>query len=129
MSAESATRMSRPTAILKTSPHSTRVLVTLGDDEVLKAVLPSRSVPPHPRALPLLLEAMSLWHQACVHTVLCAAEQVSWSRLGLLDGLGLARDAVHYTVELREPGRGRGRRIEGLGRFDDLRQLVIGGVR
>ena len=121
--------MLRPIAILKTSPCSTRVLVSLGDDEVLKAVLPRPSAPPHPRALPLLLEAMALWHQASIHTVLCAAEQVSWSRLGLLDGLGLARDAVHYTIELREPGRGRGRRIAGLGRFDDLRQLVLGGVR
>jgi hypothetical protein len=121
--------MFRPTVILKTSPRSTRVLVSLGDDEVLKAVLPSPSTPPHARALPLLLEAMSLWHQTSVHAVLCAAEQASWSRLGLLDGLGLGRDTAHYTVELREPVRGRGQRIAGLGRFDDLRQLVIGGVR
>jgi hypothetical protein len=61
--------------------------------------------------------------------VLCAAEQDAWSRLGLLDGLGLGRGTVHYTVELREPARGRGQRIEGLGRFDDVRQLALGGVR
>jgi hypothetical protein len=121
--------MLRPFAILKTSPRLTRVLVSLGDNEVLKAVLPTPSVPPHTRALPLLLESLALWHQAPVHAVLCAAEQDAWSRLGLLDGLGLGRGTVHYTVELREPARGRGQRIEGLGRFDDVRQLALGGVR
>ena len=121
--------MSRPTAILKTCPRSTRVLVRVDDDEVLKAVLPRPLMPPHMRALPLLFEAMALWHQAPVHVVLCAGEGASWSRLGLVDELGLGFDTVHYTVELRQRGRGRGQRIAGLGSFDDLRQLVLGGVR
>jgi hypothetical protein len=121
--------MFRPTAILKTSSRSTRVLVRVDDDEVLKAVLPRPLVPPHARALPLLLEALALWHQAPVHVVLCASEEASWSRLGLVDELGLGLDTVHYTVEQRRHGRARGQRIAGLGSFDDLRQLVLGGVR
>jgi hypothetical protein len=120
----------RPTAFLKTSPHSTKVLVRLDGDEVLKAALLTPRTP-HPRALPTLLEAMALWYQVPVHAVLCATEEASWCRLGLLDDLCLSADTVHYTVELRERERERERRqrIPGLGNFDDLRQLVLGGVR
>jgi hypothetical protein len=121
--------MIRPTAILKANARSLRALVRLDDDEVLKAVLPRLSSLPHPRALPTLLEAVSLWCQAPVRAVLCATEAESWSRLGLLDELELGVDTVHYTVELRDRARGRGQRIAGLGNFDDLRQLVLGGVR
>jgi hypothetical protein len=119
----------RPTAILKTSPRATRVLVRLGDDEVLKAILPAPAPPPHVRALPTLLEAIALWHQAPVRAVLAAAEQESWLRLGLVDPLELGRGTVHYTVELLHRAPGRGQRISGLGSFDDLRQLALRGVR
>jgi hypothetical protein len=115
------------TALLKTSPRATRVLMRLGDDELLKAVLPTPSTTPHPRALPSLFESIALWHQSPLHVVLSAAEEVSWCKLGLLDEFFLAADTVHYTVELRE--RVRGQRIAGLGSFHDVRQLVLGGVR
>jgi hypothetical protein len=118
----------RPTAFLKTSPRSTKILLRVDGDEVLKAVLLTPSTP-HPRALPTLLEAMALWHQAPVHAVLCATEEESWCRLGLLDDLFLSVDTVHYTVELRRRDRERRQRIVGLGSFEDLRQLVLGGVR
>ena len=118
----------RPTAFLKASPHSTKVLVRLEGDEVLKAALLTPKTP-HPRALPTLLEAMALWYQMPVHAVLCATEEASWCRLGLLDDLCLSADTVHYTVELRQPDRGRRQRLTGLGNFEDLRQLVLGGVR
>lgn len=121
--------MTRPIAILKTSPRSTRVLVRVGEDDVLKAVLPPPSSPPHPRALPTLLEAMALWHQAPVQAVLSAEELASWSRLGLVDPLLLGEATVHYTVELRPLRRERPQRIDGLGSFEDLRQLALRGVR
>lgn len=101
----------------------------LGDDELLKAVLPTPSTTPHPRALPSMFESIALWHQAPLHVVLSAAEEASWCKLGLLDEFFLAADAVHYTIELRERARARGQRIAGLGSFHDLRQLVLGGVR
>ena len=119
----------RPTVILKTSPRSTKVLVRVDDDEVLKAVLLTPSSPPHSRALPTLLEAMSLWHQTPVHAVLCAREEESWCRLGLLDDFWLSIDTAHYTVELRPRERERRLRIAGLGSFDDLRQLAFRGVQ
>jgi hypothetical protein len=121
--------MFRPTAILRTSPRSTRVLVRLGGDEVLKAAFSPPSSPPHPRALPTLLEALALWHQAPVHVVLSAADAESWCRLGLVDPLCLGADTVHYTVEFRAPESGRRQRIAGLGDFTDLRQLALSGVR
>jgi len=118
----------RPIAVLKTSPRSTKILVRVDDDEVLKAVLLTPTTP-HPRALPTLLEAMALWYQAPVHAVLSATDEASWCRLGLLDELCLSADTVHYTVELRQRDRERRQRIAGLGSFEDLRQLVLGGVR
>lgn len=121
---------SRPTVFLKTSAGSTKILVRSDRDEVLKAVLPPAATPPHPRALPTLLEAMALWYQAPAHAVLCATEQAWWCRLGLLDDLYLGADTVHYTVELRQRGHERRpQRIAGLGSFDDLRQLTLRGVR
>ncbi len=120
--------MLQPTAFLKTGPISTKILVHLDEDEVLKAILPTTSVP-HRRALPTFFEALALWLQRPVHVVLSAAEAESWSRLGLVDDLFLSVDTVHYTVELRHRDRERRQRISGLGSFTDLRQLVLGGVR
>ena len=60
---------------------------------------------PHPRALPTLLEALALWYQAPVHAVLCATEEASWCRLGLLDDLLLS---ARYG-----PLHGRGSRAGG----------------
>lgn len=118
--------MTRPTAILKTSPRSMRMLVRVHDDDVLKAAL---TPPPslHPRALPTLLEALSLWHQAPMRVVLCAAEAASWCRLGLLDDLHMGLDTVHYTVDVRGYWRDPPQRIAGLGDFRDLRRLGTGG--
>jgi hypothetical protein len=121
--------MSRLTAILTTTTEATRVLVRVGDDEVLKASLPRWSTAPHARALPTLLEALALWHQQPVHAVLAATDEAWWFRNGLVDALGLGCDGVHFTVELRRRARGRRQRIVGLGNFDDLRQLVLGGDR
>ena len=120
--------MIRPTAILKTSPRSTRMLVRVHDDDVLKAALmPSPTL--HPRAVPMLLEALSLWHQAPVRVVLCAAESAAWCRLGLLDDLGCGLETVHYTVEVRGYWRDPPQRIAGFGDFRDLRRLAAGGAR
>lgn len=118
--------MIRPTAVLKTSPRSTRMLVRIHDDDVLKAALPP---PPtvHPRALPMLLEALSLWHQTPVRVVLSAAEAASWCRLGLLDELHTGLDTVHYTVEVKGYWRDPPQRIAGFGDFRDLRRLAAGG--
>jgi hypothetical protein len=116
------------TALLTTNPSITRILVRADDDVVLKAALLPRCWP-HRRALPTLLEALALWHQARAHAVIAASELDSWSRLGLVDDLGAVAATIHYAVEVREPGRRRSQRVPGLGSFRDVRQLELGGVR
>src|SRR4051812_8488461 len=86
------------TAILTTSPSVTRILVRADDDVVLKAALLPRCWP-HRRALPSLLESLALWHQARAHVVISASDLDSWSRLGLVDDLGVAAATIHYEVE------------------------------
>ena len=79
-----------PTALLTTTLEGvTRILVRMDDDVVLKAaLLPCYwARPPHRRALPSLLEAMALWHQAPVHAVVSARDVASWSALGLAEEL------------------------------------------
>jgi hypothetical protein len=121
--------LSRPTAVLSTSPRSTRILVRNHDDDVLKATLFPPSPPPDPRALPMLFAGLALWHQVPVRVVLRASEGDAWCRLGLLDDLWCAADTIHYTVEVRGLWPARPQRIAGLGDFRDLRRLVPGDER
>ena len=118
-----------PTAILTTTSEVTRILVRMDDDVVLKAALLPRYWPPHRRALPTLLEAMALWHQAPVHAVISVRDAASWSQLGLAEDLDGGVSTAHYTVEMRVPVRDRGQRIRGLGSFADVQQLDLCGVR
>jgi hypothetical protein len=99
----------------------TRILVTVGRDEVMKA----RLAPPSamlPSAAPMLLEAMAHWYRTPVHAVISADADVAWD-LGLLDGL---RRGAPYAVEWIDPcaPRGRGARARGLGDFRDVRRYV-----
>lgn len=116
------------TAFLTTRPSITRILVRADDDVVLKAALLPRAWPHH-RAIPTLLESLALWHQTRTRAVIAAADLGAWSRLGLVDDVGAAAATIHYTVEVRAPGRRRSQRIDGLGAFPDARQLDLGGVR
>ena len=63
-----------PIALLTTTPLVTRILVRMDDDVVLKAALLPCYWGPHRRALPTLLEAMALWHQAPVRVVVSARD-------------------------------------------------------
>lgn len=119
-----------PTALLTTTPEGvTRILVRMDDDVVLKAALLPCYWGPHRRALPTLLEAIALWHQAPVRAVVSARDVASWSRLGLAEDLDGGVETAHYTVEMRAPVRERGQRIRGLGSFADAQQLDLAGVR
>jgi hypothetical protein len=115
--------MLRPKVTVKPSSLATRLLVTYGPDDLLRAVLP----PPgqaHPRAAATLLEGLAQWFQQPLSVVLYADAQGCSSALGLCDGFGFGNRTVHFEVEVFEPSRRRRR----LGSFRDLRQLARRGA-
>lgn len=117
--------MLKPRLLIKPTREATRLLVTHGEDEVLRATLPSPAQL-HPRAAPTLLEAISLWYQRPVCAVVYASDLDLSSGLSLCDGFGFGATTVHYEVEVVDLAR---RRRRGLGSFRDLRQLDLRGVR
>ena len=104
----------------------TRVLATAGPTEtILKARLPATVQ--HPRAVPTLLEALALWTGGKVHAAIIAGDEGASSATRLkLDWLIEGTGDPHYRLEFVD---GRRRRhhdpLDGLGRFHDLRQLLL----
>jgi hypothetical protein len=117
--------MLKPHLFLKPTRETTRLYLTIGGRELLRAVLP----PPGPyfqtRSAPLLLEGLALWLQRPLSVVLCAVDGDDSSALGLSDGFGFGHQTVHYDVEVVDPAQ----RLRGLGSFADLRRLQLRGVR
>jgi len=116
--------------ILSPAPHWTRVLVTHGPDELMRAMLPPAEEVRNERAAATLLEGLALWLDVALPVVLSVDAQQASFCLGLTDELGLGVSSVFYRVEVHERGREksrprRGRRIRGVGDFGDLRQLRL----
>lgn len=119
---------------LVASATRTRVLVMMGQDEVLRASLPPLNQVQHHRAVTTLLEALSLWTDTRLFVALCAADEDRCFWFGLIDELGAGARSVYYAVELlKAPTRRRGRRLQGVADFGDVRQLSLiarsGGAR
>src|SRR4051812_35163502 len=112
---------------ISATSRETRVLLTQGPDEVLKARLRAVSTPAHRFAGPMLCEAMALWHDQRVHAVVSAESEDILFALGLCDGLGVARATLHYIVQPHVRGEDgplrRGQRLIGLGDFQHERRL------
>lgn len=120
--------LSEITVTIVPTRSETQILVTVGQDEVMKARLPP-AMQIHPRAAPMLLEALALWYQRRVHAVISVDADAVLSDLGLADGLGVAERTVHYEVlwvDRRELGH-RGRRVRGLGDFRSVRRVLEAG--
>lgn len=104
----------------------TRVLATTGPTEtILKARLSATAQ--HPRALPTLLEALAMWQGKMVRAALVVdgPDGSSATRL-CLDAWADFGGAPLYTVEFVHGSKRRHRDgLDGLGRFHDLRQLVM----
>jgi hypothetical protein len=108
--------------------EGTRVIATDGvGATLLKARLAAH--PWHQRALPSLLEALAFWQKQAVHAVL--AVDVQDVRFG---GTFLHElDETHartplYSIDLvdgRRRPRRAGDRIDGIGDFRDLRQIML----
>ncbi len=112
--------------VLSPSSKWTRLLVTLGPDELLRGVLPSPSLVRHERAAATLLEGLSLWLDVTLPVVLSVTDRDAGFCLGLTDEMGVGMRSVFYRVAVVTPARRRrGTRIRGVGRFSDLRQLQL----
>jgi hypothetical protein len=111
-------------------PTEMRVLAMAGPSEtILKARL--RRPPTHPRALPLLLEAIALWQGESVRVALAAEERGVEADLSAYDGIPVDDRAPLYTVDWVPPparARRRHRDLQGVGDFCDLRQLLLFAV-
>lgn len=113
--------------VVSPSAKWTRVLVTHGPDELLRAILPPHSQVRHERAAATFLEGLALWLDATLPVVLSVDAREASLCLGLTDEMGLGVRSVFYRVEVSERGgrRRRGTRIRGVGDFVDLRQLRL----
>lgn len=115
------------TVVIIPSPTRTRVLVSHGCDELLRAILPPPSSVRHQRAAITFLEGLAQWFDAKLHVVLSVDERAAGSCLALTDELGVGMRSVYFDVEVHNPRarQRRGRRIRGMGDFTDLRQLHL----
>lgn len=119
----------RITVAIAPEPTQTRLLVSQGSREVLKAILPSARYA-HPKAATTLLEGLALWYQTRLFVVLCAdAEGHSSGLDSLCDPLGYGEKTLHYDVavamRLRQERRRRVDPLGGIGSFRDLQKLWV----
>lgn len=117
--------MNRYTLAVLVTKTQTRVLLTQGPDELLRAVLPPPWQVRSESAAQSLLQGIATWVDRPLHVVLSAAEEQLSFCLGLTDELGCARNSVFYTVQVVDRGapRRRGRRLRGIGDFRQLHLL------
>jgi hypothetical protein len=115
------------TVVISPSATQTRVLVSRGPDELLRAYLPPPSQVHHDSAMRRFLEGLALLLDRSLRVVLSVDAREAAFCLGLTDELGLACRAIFYEVEVvpRRLRRRRGRRIRGVGKFADLHPLRV----
>jgi hypothetical protein len=116
----------RPQVTIVPSQKQTRVLLTLGPDELMRANLPPLRAVRQERAATTLLQALALWMDAELSVALCAGELADCFRCDLTDEMGVGARSIFYVVEVVFQGdRRRGARIRGIGDFKDVRQLSL----
>jgi hypothetical protein len=115
------------TVVLSPSPQRTRVLLTRGPDEFLRASLPPPVLLSHERALRTLLEGLALVLDQSLRVVLSVDARDAGCCLGLTDEWGLGQRSLYYEVEVvgRRVRHRRGRRLRGVDNFADLRPLRL----
>lgn len=105
----------------------TRVLATAGVEQtLLKANLAAE--PAHPRAVPALLEAVALWQGEQVRAALSVDVQADGCGTRLSRALFDVVDPTplfHLDIVPDRPRRRVRDRLDGLGGFRDLRQLLL----
>jgi len=116
-------RMDTYKVVISPSTKWTRILVSHGPDEMLRAILPSPSETRNDRAAAVLLEGIALWLDTKLRVALSVRAGEAGYCLGLFPGVR----SLFYEVAVVEAGarRRRGTRIQGVGDFGDLRQLRL----
>jgi len=109
-------------AVIRPDHVRTRMLVTHGAEEVLKAVLAAPGSP-HGRAASTLLEGLALWFQQPVRVLLTLEDLYLGAALGLCDKLGFGHRTLHYDVDVRRPAAPHLAASLRLGGCGDFRQL------
>jgi hypothetical protein len=112
--------MSRFDLFIQPAATTTRLLLTQGNDKLLRAALPTPTLTPG--AAPALCEALALWLDQPICVALCVDDLESPSVLGLCDELRLGKP-TGYDVEAVFPRR------RELGSLRDRRQLARRGAR
>jgi len=104
---------------------STRVLATAGSTEtILKARLSATAQ--HPRAVPALLEALAMWEGMPIRAAIVAdgkdGSSATRLRLNFVEFSGGPLYELDFVGGHKRHHRDR---LDGLGRFHDLRQLLL----
>ena len=118
------------TLMVSMTQSRTRLLLLDETDEIMRAELPPTFVPRHPRAMTTVFEGLAMW-LGCKLCVVVSADALDYSFCPELAGdLGVGVQSVFFDVQIAPPKR-RGRRLKGVGHFNDLRQLhlVSGATR
>ncbi len=115
------------TVVVSPSDQRTRLLLTRGPDELLRASLPPPLRLRHQRAVRTLLEGLALVLDDKLRVVLSVDAWEAYCCLGLTDEWGLGQRSLFYDVEVvgRRARHRRGQRIRGIGDFADLRRLRL----
>lgn len=95
--------MNRPWMVWSPGPQCTRVLVTSGEEILLKAKLSPG--PSHPRAAQWLMEAIALWEGAPVRAVISADAQGDGYGSRFWDAVGMDFGGALYSLALAGPER------------------------
>jgi len=108
-------------------PGGTRILAQAGPGETLvKAHL--AATPRSSRAMSTLLEGLALWQGAPIRAALCVEPDAdTYVTTSYLESVADYGRAPLYEIEVVAPGRRRRQRdrLDGMGDFRDLRQLLL----
>ena len=111
------------TFVMAHSSKATRLLLMRGQDQILKAQLPS----PRHASPPRLCEALAQWLGQPLAVVLSVAELSDLSAYELDDGFGIGVSTESYAVRVHRRGRRQyGQRLRGFGDFTELTRLARG---
>jgi hypothetical protein len=116
------------TLAFKLDRDRVRLLLTMGDDELLRASLPTPATFWSGKPAKALLESLSIWLDTSLRVVLSADEPAAGFSLALTDELGTGLRTVFYEVVVAERAPRRRVRLGGPGsaaEFRDVRQLCL----